>query len=932
MFGMSISSVSSIVTKKTASLIIPDTPYLYYTFDQADVDGTNVLNRVSELYDASLSTAGLLDSSNNISGTTDLSLNASTANQFVTINSAMDIGKSTGLSILLWVRYGVDISSGTRIFDFGNDPASDNIELFIDSIGIPTLSIYSGSTPYTYSFGYPISTHLYRHLGITMSANGTFNYYVDGVLYRTTTGNQYPADIVRTKNYIGKSSNNALFYNGGIGEIRIYNNTVSSDVVLNNMNTNVRLYTNSFMTHNYGFKYSDLLNGRIKNTITGVYDASFLAPVDTTFNINSGTGTTLKQIGITTGTQKYNQATPVAPVTSRINSNFLYNLPTSVLTGVNVGGQSGDWNYGVRILNGFTTPATGGFTVNFFFYILTNTSISDLPYFSFNNGNTTIPITRRITFGMNGVFGGIAGSGFWLNMVTDVSNNKSTIPGNLGNNSGWYQYSLVVNYDEQTIKSYINVDANVFTHFYMDYSNTTFDYCTLMNDITYAGFDYNRPIRGFMNDFRIYNVPLKLNELRQLGQIPVIPAAAGSRVYSLRPMAVAAPVNGNVAVYMDSSVNRIYLSAGVGNLYVGNIATSAWTQSTLAAGSPGQLHNRNWRDIVCDGTGQYVVACVRTTLDDPSGTVFYSSDYGNTYTQTASVIDTPYCFNLAMSNDGNITYMTAWGVPTPQIGGNVNYAYGNLYVSNDKGINWTKIFVDGTGITGGTPSWASMPSQVRCNSTGQYLLLGAWGGCPALFITNNNGVFSLVNSSVSVGSFGLVTTNPMVKNRNTDGTLSLAAFSLGRVSTLVYGIGKNVISPINRVLYSTNCQNTPMPAGIAPATTSAYPWTGARNICMDSDGINVVIVDTAGSGNVFVSKNGVATALWAGGLYPGSPPTVGIAVPATQDIINLSTVPNVVSQTAVPRSAWCGLCVNYTDHFAFANKTGTVYIYSWTLQ
>jgi len=123
-----------------------------------------------------------------------------------------------------------------------------------------------------------------------------------------------------------------------------------------------------------------------------------------------------------------------------------------------------------------------------------------------------------------------------------------------------------------------------------------------------------------------------------------------------------------------------------------------------------------------------------------------------------------------------------------------------------------------------------------------------------------------------------------------------------------------------------------MPAGIAPATTSAYPWTGARNICMDSDGINVVIVDTAGSGNVFVSKNGVATALWAGGLYPGSPPTVGIAVPATQDIINLSTVPNVVSQTAVPRSAWCGLCVNYTDHFAFANKTGTVYIYSWTLQ
>ncbi len=924
MFGMSISSVSSIVTKKTAPVIIPDTPYLYYTFDQADVDGTNVLNRVSEFYDASLSNAGILDGSNNISGTTDLSLNASAANQFVTINSAMDIGKSTGLSILLWVRYGTTIINGTRVFDFGNDPASDNIELFIDAIGIPTLSIYSGSTPYTYSFGYPISTHLYRHLGITMSSNGTFKYYVDGVLYRTTTGNQYPADIPRTKNYIGKSSNNALFYNGGIGEIRIYNNEVSSTVVMNNMNTNVKLYTNSFMIYNYGFKYSDLQNGRIKNLATGVYDASFLAPV-TAFDIGSGS----KQIGITTGTQKYNQTG--VPVTSRINSNFLYNIPTSVVTGVNVGGQSGDWNYGVRILNGFTTPSTGGFTINFFFYLLTNASTYDIPFFSFNSGND-----RRLAFGANGtaLVGGAGSASFWLDELWAPYETKDMIPGNVGSNSIWYQYSLVVDYDAQTIKSYINLDANVYTHTqYYDYSNTTFANCTLMNDINYAGYEYNRPIKGFMDDFRVYNYPLKLNELRQLSQIPVIPAAAGSRVYSLRPMAVAAPVNGNVAVYMDSSVNRIYLSAGVGNLYVRNIAASTWTQSTLAAGSSGQLHNRNWRDIICDGTGQYVVACSSgPTANDPSGTAFYSSDYGNTFTQSTTAIDTPYCFNLAMSNDGNITYMTAWGVVRPQTGGNVNYAYGNLYVSNDKGINWTKIFVDGGGITGGTPSWASMPSQVRCDSTGQYLVLGPWGCCPPIYITNNNGVFSIINSSLSVGFFGYLNSNPMVKNRNTDGTLTLATMALVRVSNTVYTIAKQVISPITRVLYSTTCQNTPMPGGIAPASTSVYPWTGARNICMDSNGINAVIVDTAGSGNVFVSKNGVATALWPGGLYPDSSSTNGSTAAATQDIINLSLVPNVVSQNAVPRSAWCGLCVNYNDHFAFANKTGTVYIYSWTLQ
>ena len=905
MFGMSISSVSSIVTKKTAPVIIPDTPYLYYTFDQADVDGTNVLNRVSEFYDASLSTAGILDGSNNISGTTDLSLNASTTNQFVTINSAMDIGKSTGLSILLWVRFGTTNVNGTRVFDFGNDPASDNIELFIDSIGIPTLSIYSGSTPYTYSFGYPISTHLYRHLGITMSANGTFKYYVDGVLYRTTTGNQYPADIVRTKNYIGKSSNNALFYNGGVGEIRIYNNEVSSTVVLNNMNTNVKLYTNSFMTHNYGFKYSDLQNGRIKNTITGVYDASFLAPV-TGYDINSGT----KQIGITTLTYKLNQLS--ALVTSRRNSNFLYNIPTSVLTGVNIGGQSTDWNYGVRILNGFTTPATGGFSVNFFFYILTNSSTYDLPFFTLNDGNTTVPITRRIAFGINGN----SGVALWINTIKDATNNISFIAGGLGNNTVWHQYSFVADYNSQTMTSYINVDGTLVTvsHQYLDYSNTTFGYSTLLNDITFSGYDYNRPIKGFMDDFRIYNVPLKLNELRQLAQIPIIPAAAGSRVYSLRPMAVAAPVNGNVAVYMDSSVNRIYLSAGVGNLYVGNIASSTWTQSTLAAGSSGQLENRNWRDIVCNGTGQYVVACAWTaTINDPLGTVFYSSDYGNTYTQTASVIDTGYCFNLAMSADGNYTYMTAWGsIPTTF---NSTSGSNNLYTSLDKGVTWSKITYNA--------SWATIPAQVRCNSTGEYVSLFMTGQISSPVLLSNYGT-QLVNN-LGTNTYGGFISNPVITNRASDNALIASVCGLLHGGGRTYNMQKYVHQIVNKSTTSVFCSNAPMNGSIAPQTTSVHQWTGARNICMATDRTQMVVVDTAGLGNVFVSTNGLASAPWPESGNAGSISCLG-------DVINLSIVPNAVSQNAVPRSAWSGLCVNYNDHFAFANKTGTVYIYSWTLQ
>jgi len=906
MFGMSISSVSSIVTKKTAPVVIPDIPYLYYTFDQADVDGTNVLNRVSEFYDASLSTAGILDGSNNISGTTDLSLNASTANQFVTINSAMDIGKSTGLSILLWVRFGTTNVNGTRVFDFGNDPASDNIELFIDAIGIPSLSIYSGSTPYTYSFGYPISTHLYRHLGITMSANGTFKYYVDGVLYRTTTGNQYPADIVRTKNYIGKSSNNALFYNGGIGEIRIYNNEVSSTVVMNNMNTNVKLYNNSFMTHNYGFKYSDLQNGRIKNLATGVYDASFLAPV-TGYDINSSS----KQIGITTLPYKLNQASSL--VTSRINSNFLYNIPTSVLTGVNVGGQSGDWNYGVRILNGFTTPSTGGFTVNFFFYILTNSATYDLPFFTMNDGNTTVPITRRIAFGINGN----SGVALWINTIKDASNNRSFITGGLGNNTVWHQYSFVADYNSQTMTSYINVDGSLVTvsHEYLDYSNTTFGYSTLLNDITFSGYDYNRPIRGFMDNFRIYNVPLKLNELRQLAQIPVIPAAAGSRVYSLRPMAVAAPVNGYVSVSMNDTTSTVYLSAGTGNLYIGNVSTSTWTQSTLASGSTGQLTNRDWRDIVCNSTGQYVVACVfSATANDPLGTVFYSSDYGSTFTNTASVFDTAYCHHLAMSADGNYTYMTAWGSVYTTF--NSTSGSNNLYRSLDKGVTWSKITIGGL-------TRETIPAQVRCNSTGEYVSLGIMGQVNPAILLSNYGT-QLVNTTFS-GTYGSFISNPVITNRASDNALIASVCGLAHGGNRTYSMQKYVYQIANNTATVQGCTNTPGFGGIAPQTTSVYLSAGARNVCMAQDRNQMVVVDTAGLGNVFVSTNGLASAPWPDAASAGSISCLG-------DVINLSIVPNAVSQNAVPRSAWSGVSVNYNDQFAFANRTGTVYLYTWTLQ
>jgi hypothetical protein len=386
-------------------------------------------------------------------------------------------------------------------------------------------------------------------------------------------------------------------------------------------------------------------------------------------------------------------------------------------------------------------------------------------------------------------------------------------------------------------------------------------------------------------------------------------------------MSVAAPVNGNVAVYMNDAASTVYMSAGVGNLYVGNVSTGTWTQSTLASGSTGQLENRNWRDIVCNSTGQYVVACVWTTIDDSLGTVFYSSDYGSTFTKSASTIDTSYCFNLAMSADGNYTYMTAWGIPNP-ISNQVN-AYGNLYTSLDKGVTWSRITdVPGAGITVGNPSWASMPAQVRCNSTGEYISLGIIGNINPPLLLSNYG-HQLINTP-SIANFGSFNSNPVITNRASDNALIASMCVLVRGNGNNYGMQKYVYQIVNKIIYPQNCLNTPVFGGFPPATTSLYPWTGARNICMSTDRNQMVVVDTAGLGNVFVTSNGLQSVPW-----PDSTSYSGTS--CFTDVVNLS-IPNVVSQTAVPRSAWSGVCVNWNNQFAFANKTGTVYLYTWTLQ
>ena len=499
------------------STISSDLLYTYYTFDSADITSTNVKNIAPAIpiYDASLSSASMVDSSNNITGTSDISLNY-TSSQFVTLPS-LDIGNSTGLSIMFWFRNTVTAPNNIRIFDFGNGPASDNIEVYINSSNNLVLSIYKGATQYSHDISTAtiVNNNCYRHIGITMASNGTFKYYLNGLLTNETTGNQYPNTLTRTQNFIGKSSNNALYLNGGIGEFRIYNNVVSDSVVLNCATSNTRINKLSNMSFYYKFKSIDLSGSRIKNYISGVYDLSFLVPI-TAFSLTS----TTVQIGITTGTQKNNTVTTPVAINSRYNSQFLYSIPAIAASGNPPSGASTSRYHGLQLYNSsFTAPSTGGFTINFWIYTLGNPTAWNLPFISLNESTST----RRIAIGTNyAIIGGASLSPFYMDQLGSRTQISSS---NFANGTGWHQVSLVVNYNNSSITTYVDITGTTpitpitTTLPYQDYSNCNFINCVFMNDIQniYSPFNsYDRPVRAFMENFRIYNVPLSVSELRAL--------------------------------------------------------------------------------------------------------------------------------------------------------------------------------------------------------------------------------------------------------------------------------------------------------------------------------------------------------------------------------------------------------------------------------
>lgn len=479
----SFSSLGGTVKAKYVAPVITGTDH-YYTFDSADYSALTHKNQATGSYDLTISGSGIIDTTTNITGTADLSMNGANT-EYASISSV--VTGISGITIAFWFR-SISNASSARVFDFGNGATNNNIEMYFDSgTGYPILSIYNGSTQYTYIGTNFININMwsdntFRHIGITMDPNGTFKYYLNGGLHRTTTGNQYPNAVTRTINRIGIGSNYSTYsIKGGISEFRIYNGVKTDADILSYYKSNTRIDNYANMFCHYKFLTTDLTNnGNIPllyNYATGSYDMGFNRTTLTTTSTPSA-----NDVGLATLDNKF-------------GSSYLYSY----------GPGTSASTYGA-VLPSVTLPSSSGFTVCFWFKVINYSASTWWVLFNMNTSNNPAAAGQTTRYGVHGNAGGTAEmktAGF-----NNTVNSFSPAQGSSQISNTWHFYHIKSQYGLSSVYHYIDFNLASSTASQTYTSAITFPYVRLL--ITAAN---DTPAYAQIDDFRFYNKLLTNTEI-----------------------------------------------------------------------------------------------------------------------------------------------------------------------------------------------------------------------------------------------------------------------------------------------------------------------------------------------------------------------------------------------------------------------------------
>ena len=125
------------------------------------------------------------------------------------------------------------------MFEFGNGPSSDNIIVFINN-GFLGIAGFVGENMKEYDAIIPnMNDNVWRHFAWTLSTDGTWIVYINGVNVWSAVGQYYPQSISRSNNYLGKSNWWDPYYAGALDQFRMYSSVQSASDILLLATTNI---------------------------------------------------------------------------------------------------------------------------------------------------------------------------------------------------------------------------------------------------------------------------------------------------------------------------------------------------------------------------------------------------------------------------------------------------------------------------------------------------------------------------------------------------------------------------------------------------------------------------------------------------------------------------------------------------------------------
>jgi hypothetical protein len=298
-----------------------DNLVLWYTFDSNTVDGTTVRDLMNN-YNGTIQGA-TFDTVNKTVGTASASFvgmgtSTNTPHIRLATNLPMSLTYQNALSFSFWFRSNNTGVFG-RIFDFANGAGSNNIIAFINS-GHLGFSVFNGGAQGTYTdIVREVNDNVWRHC-VWVLTSGTWQIYINGLLHSTITSVNFPQNIERTINYIGKShwQDNAG-YNGNIDDFRMYKEALTQEKVSILFLYDRTNYTNNLLLW---YKFDS-------NTVSGTTVIDYTRNYNGTLQNNATISTTTKTKGTASlylqNTNTQHVSIPTFTVSSSLSFSFWIN-------------------------------------------------------------------------------------------------------------------------------------------------------------------------------------------------------------------------------------------------------------------------------------------------------------------------------------------------------------------------------------------------------------------------------------------------------------------------------------------------------------------------------------------------------------------------------------------------------------------------------